>query len=53
MSFIAWVVLGLIAGWIASMIVNKSGEGVFLDVILGIVGQLSVAGSLLHLAIRE
>ena len=37
MSFIAWVVLGLIAGWIASMIVNKSGEGVFLDIILGIV----------------
>ncbi len=40
MSFVAWVVLGLSAGWIASMIVNKSGEGVFLDIILGIVGAV-------------
>jgi uncharacterized membrane protein YeaQ/YmgE (transglycosylase-associated protein family) len=38
MSFIAWIILGLIAGFIASKIVNKSGEGVFLDIILGIVG---------------
>ena len=42
MSFLAWIVLGLIAGFIASKIVNKQGEGFFLDIILGIVG--SVAG---------
>jgi uncharacterized membrane protein YeaQ/YmgE (transglycosylase-associated protein family) len=40
MSIIAWIVLGLIAGFIASKIVNKSGEGLVLDIILGIVGAL-------------
>jgi uncharacterized membrane protein YeaQ/YmgE (transglycosylase-associated protein family) len=40
MSFIAWLVLGLIAGFIASKIVNKSGEGFFLDVVLGVVGAV-------------
>ena len=40
MSFIAWIVLGLIAGFIASKIVNKSGEGFFLDIVLGIVGAV-------------
>ena len=40
MSFLAWIVLGLIAGFIASKIVNKSGEGVVLDIILGIVGAV-------------
>jgi uncharacterized membrane protein YeaQ/YmgE (transglycosylase-associated protein family) len=38
MSIIGWIVLGLIAGFIASKIVNRSGEGFFLDIILGIVG---------------
>lgn len=40
MSFLAWIVLGLIAGFVASKIVNKSGEGVFLDIVLGIVGAV-------------
>ena len=40
MSFIAWIVLGLIAGFIASKLVNKTGEGAVLDIILGIVGAL-------------
>jgi uncharacterized membrane protein YeaQ/YmgE (transglycosylase-associated protein family) len=40
MSIIGWIVLGLIAGFIASKIVNKSGEGVLLDIILGIVGAI-------------
>ncbi|HEY5101225.1 MAG TPA: GlsB/YeaQ/YmgE family stress response membrane protein [Steroidobacteraceae bacterium] len=40
MSFIAWIVLGLIAGFIASKIVNKSGEGLFLDIVLGVVGAV-------------
>lgn len=38
MSFIAWIVLGLISGFIASKLVNKSGEGILLDIILGVVG---------------
>jgi uncharacterized membrane protein YeaQ/YmgE (transglycosylase-associated protein family) len=40
MSFLAWIVLGLIAGFIASKIVNKQGEGFLLDVVLGIVGAV-------------
>ena len=38
MSIIGWIVLGLIAGFIASKFVNRQGEGFFLDIILGIVG---------------
>lgn len=38
MSIIGWLVLGLIAGFIASKIVNKAGEGLIVDLILGIVG---------------
>jgi uncharacterized membrane protein YeaQ/YmgE (transglycosylase-associated protein family) len=40
MSFLAWIVLGLLAGFIGSKIVNKQGEGVFLDITLGIVGAI-------------
>jgi uncharacterized membrane protein YeaQ/YmgE (transglycosylase-associated protein family) len=40
MSILAWIVLGLIAGLIGSKLVNKSGEGVLLDIILGIVGAV-------------
>ena len=40
MSIIGWIVFGLIAGFIASKIVNKEGEGFMLDVILGIVGAV-------------
>ena len=40
MSFIAWIVLGLIAGFIGSKLVNKRGEGFFLDIILGIIGAV-------------
>ena len=38
MSIIGWILLGLIAGFIASKIVNKSGEGFFLDIVGAIVG---------------
>jgi uncharacterized membrane protein YeaQ/YmgE (transglycosylase-associated protein family) len=38
MSFIAWIILGLISGFIASKIVNKSGDGLVIDILLGIVG---------------
>jgi len=40
MSFLAWIVLGLIAGFIGSKIVNKRGEGLFLDIVLGVVGAI-------------
>ena len=38
--FLAWIVLGLFAGFIGSKIVNKSGEGLLLDLVLGIVGAV-------------
>jgi uncharacterized membrane protein YeaQ/YmgE (transglycosylase-associated protein family) len=40
MSFFAWIVLGLIAGFIGSKIVNKRGEGLVLDIVLGVVGAI-------------
>ena len=40
MSFLAWIVLGLISGFIASKIVNKSGKGLLMDFVLGIVGAV-------------
>jgi len=47
MSILAWIVLGLIAGFVASKIINKRGEGLLLDIILGIIGAL-VGGWLFH-----
>lgn len=40
MSIFAWIILGLIAGFIASKLVNKAGEGIFLDMLLGIAGAV-------------
>jgi uncharacterized membrane protein YeaQ/YmgE (transglycosylase-associated protein family) len=47
MSILAWIVLGLVSGFIASKIVNKTGEGLALDIVLGIVGAI-VGGWLFH-----
>ena len=48
MSLFAWIVLGLVAGFIGSKLVNKTGEGLILDIVLGIVGAI-VGGGLFHL----
>jgi uncharacterized membrane protein YeaQ/YmgE (transglycosylase-associated protein family) len=48
MSIIAWIVLGLVAGFIGSKIVNKTGQGLMLDIALGIVGAV-VGGVLFDL----
>ena len=40
MSFLAWIVLGLISGFIASKIVNKTGAGTVMDIVLGVVGAV-------------
>jgi uncharacterized membrane protein YeaQ/YmgE (transglycosylase-associated protein family) len=40
MSILAWIVLGLVAGFIGSKVVNKTGEGFALDIVLGIVGAV-------------
>jgi uncharacterized membrane protein YeaQ/YmgE (transglycosylase-associated protein family) len=40
MSVLGWILLGLIAGFIGSKIVNRSGQGFLLDIVLGIVGAV-------------
>jgi uncharacterized membrane protein YeaQ/YmgE (transglycosylase-associated protein family) len=49
MSVLGWILLGLIAGFIASKIVNREGQGFLLDIVLGIVG--AVVGGFLFSAI--
>jgi|SRR5277367_4454195 uncharacterized membrane protein YeaQ/YmgE (transglycosylase-associated protein family) len=41
MSMVAWIVVGLIAGFIGSKIVNRRGEGIILDIMLGIAGAFA------------
>ena len=40
MNVFAWIILGLIAGFIGSKIVNKSGQGMIMDIALGVVGAI-------------
>ncbi len=40
MGIIAWIIVGLVGGFLASKVVNRSGEGFLRDVLLGIVGAL-------------
>lgn len=48
MSVFAWILLGLLAGFIASHLVNHRGEGMVLDVLLGVVGAV-VGGWVFHM----
>jgi uncharacterized membrane protein YeaQ/YmgE (transglycosylase-associated protein family) len=41
--------MGLLAGWIASLLVNKQGEGMLMDIVLGVVGAV-VGGFIAHFA---
>jgi uncharacterized membrane protein YeaQ/YmgE (transglycosylase-associated protein family) len=40
MSIISWIILGLIAGFVGAKIVNREGQGFWLDIALGIIGAL-------------
>ena len=40
MSIIGWIIFGLITGFIASKIVNKTGQGVLMDIVLGVIGAV-------------
>ena len=40
MSIIAWLILGLIAGFIGSKHVNSTGNGIIIDIVLGVVGSV-------------
>jgi uncharacterized membrane protein YeaQ/YmgE (transglycosylase-associated protein family) len=50
MGVISWIILGLIAGFIASKIVNKTGSGMTTDIALGVVGAI-VGGFLADLVL--
>jgi uncharacterized membrane protein YeaQ/YmgE (transglycosylase-associated protein family) len=45
--FIMWIIVSGLAGFIASKIINKTGEGMLLDVLLGIAGGF-VGGAIVH-----
>jgi uncharacterized membrane protein YeaQ/YmgE (transglycosylase-associated protein family) len=48
MGILSWIILGLIAGFIGSKIVNKTGSGMIMDIALGVVGAV-VGGFLMSL----
>ena len=48
MGFITWIVVGLIAGWLAGQVMKGGGYGVIVDIILGILGGVLGAGSSAH-----
>jgi uncharacterized membrane protein YeaQ/YmgE (transglycosylase-associated protein family) len=45
-SFIIWIIVGAIAGWLAGMVVKGGGFGLIGDIVVGIVGAI-IAGWLL------
>ncbi|TIW17041.1 MAG: GlsB/YeaQ/YmgE family stress response membrane protein, partial [Mesorhizobium sp.] len=40
MGIISWIILGIVAGFNGSKIVNKTGQGMIMDIVLGIVGAI-------------
>ena len=48
MTLFTWILLGLVAGFIASHLVNHRGEGMVLDILLGIVGAI-IGGWVFHM----
>ena len=52
MSILSWIVVGLIAGWLAGLVVKGGGFGVIGDIIVGVIGGLLggwIASSLFHI----
>ena len=48
MSILAWIILGLLSGFIGSKVVNNRGEGLIMDIVLGVVGAI-VGGVLFNM----
>ena len=48
MSILAWIILGLVAGFIGSQVVDKTGQGLLINILLGVVGAV-VGGFLFNL----
>jgi uncharacterized membrane protein YeaQ/YmgE (transglycosylase-associated protein family) len=46
MGFLTWIIVGLIAGWLAGQVMKGGGYGILVDIILGILGVFLAAGSL-------
>ena len=40
MGFLVWIVVGLIAGWLAGQVMKGGGSGVLVDIILGVLGGI-------------
>jgi uncharacterized membrane protein YeaQ/YmgE (transglycosylase-associated protein family) len=40
MNFLEWIIVGMIAGWLAGLVMRGGGYGVLVDIILGILGGL-------------
>ena len=40
MEFLAWIIVGLIAGWLAGLVMKGGGYGILVDIILGLLGGL-------------
>jgi len=52
MGILSWIVVGLIAGWLAGMVMRGGGYGLIGDIIVGVIGGLLggwIATSLLHI----
>lgn len=45
-DILAWIIVGGVAGWLASLVVRGGGMGVMMDIIVGIVGAI-LGGALL------
>ncbi|MBU3705529.1 MAG: GlsB/YeaQ/YmgE family stress response membrane protein [Mycobacterium sp.] len=45
-GWIGYIIIGAIAGWLAGKIVKGSGSGLFMDIVIGVVGAL-IGGFLL------
>ena len=49
MNLLLWIILGLVAGWVASLVMKtSSGQGPLMDIVLGIVGAI-VGGMIMNL----
>ena len=54
MGILSWIVVGLIAGWLASKVVKGHGSGLFSNLVIGVVGALLggwLAGTFLGLGL--
>jgi uncharacterized membrane protein YeaQ/YmgE (transglycosylase-associated protein family) len=47
MGILSWLIVGLVAGYIGSKLVNRTGEGLMRDLLLGVIGAI-VGGAVFH-----